>query len=165
MLVGQFRISRISTVDEAEKVVAFLLSGFSFDDTRYTPGELTHFRELPFRAVNNEIYFWYAEDEDGNVIGINCIAENEQKTGGFNWDYMVVHHDYRKVGVAAMLMEQMYDFLGEVNARYLVTYTCDLPEYNRIRQLFESSGFTLVGRCPDYYYEGEDRLIYHRKLV
>ncbi|WP_053374627.1 GNAT family N-acetyltransferase [Paenibacillus sp. FJAT-27812] len=165
MLVGQYRIERISTTEEAGRIVDFLLSDHSFDDTRYTPGELVHFRELPYRALKEEVFFWYAEDELGNIIGINCIAENEQKTGGFSWDYLVVHHQYRKVGLAAMLIEQMYAFLKTMNARYLVTYTCDLPEYDRIRQLFERSGFTLVGRCPDYYYEGEDRLIYHRKLV
>ncbi|WP_419872034.1 GNAT family N-acetyltransferase [Candidatus Pristimantibacillus sp. PTI5] len=165
MLVGQFKIDRVSTTVEAEEIVKFLLSDYSFDDTRYTPGELVHFRELPYRALKNELSFWYAKDEQGKIVGINCVAENEQKTGGYSWDYLVVHHDYRKAGVAAMLIEQMYVFLKEIQARYLVTYTCDLPEYDRIRQLFEKSGFTLVGRCPDYYYEGEDRLIYHRKLV
>ncbi|WP_138752581.1 GNAT family N-acetyltransferase [Paenibacillus sinopodophylli] len=165
MIVGQIRLNRLAKAEEAERIVQFLLSDHSFDDTRYTPGELIHFQELPFRALKENIYFWYAEDEAGEIIGINCVAENEQKTGGYSWDYLVVHHDYRKVGVAALLMEQMYVFLETVRARYLVTYTCDLPEYDRIRHVFEKSGFSLVGRCPDYYYEGEDRLIYHRKLV
>ncbi|MNZ62658.1 hypothetical protein D3C78_807860 [compost metagenome] len=91
--------------------------------------------------------------------------ENEQKTGGYSWDYLVVHHSCRKSGVAASLISSMFQHLEAIKARYLVTYTCDLPEYVRIRQLFDRNGFTLVGRCPDYYYEGEDRLIYYRKLV
>lgn len=165
MLVEQYRIERLSTMEDAKRIVDFLLSGFSFDDTRYTPGELVHFHELPYRALKEEIYFWYVENEQGTIVGINCVAENEQKTGGFSWDYLVVHHDYRKLGVAAKLIEQMYSFLETKNARYLVTNTCDLPEYTRIRQLFERDGFTLVGKFPDYYYEGEDRLIYYRKLV
>lgn len=165
MLVGQFRIERLTTEVEADKIVHFLLSDRSFDDTRYTPGELVHFRELPYRALNGEIDFWYAENESGEIVGINCIAENEQKTGGYSWDYVAVHHNYRKTGIAAAMIAEMNLFLKARQARYIVTYTCDLPEYSRIRGLFERGGFTLVGRCPDYYYEGEDRLIYHRKLV
>ncbi|MBD2867575.1 GNAT family N-acetyltransferase [Paenibacillus arenilitoris] len=165
MLAQQFRINQVSTAEEAERIVAFLLSDHSFDDTRYTPGELVHFRELPYRALKGELLFWYAEDASGQVVGINCVAENEQQTGGFSWDYIVVHRHYRKSGVAASLIEQMFLHMQAAGARYIITYTCDLPEYSRIRQLFERNGFALVGRCPDYYYKGEDRLIYYRKLV
>jgi ribosomal protein S18 acetylase RimI-like enzyme len=165
MLAQQFRIEQVTTTDEAERIVDFLLSDYSFDDTRYTPGELVHFRELPYKALRGELLFWYAEDQEGQIVGINCVAENEQQTGGFSWDYIVVHRHFRKTGVANSLIGQMFDYMQAMNARYIVTYTCDLPEYTRIRQLFERSGFSLVGRCPDYYYEGEDRLIYYRKLV
>jgi GNAT superfamily N-acetyltransferase len=165
MLTGQFRIERLTALDEAERIVAFLLSDVSFDDTRYTPGELAQFRELPFRALEGEIWFWYAVNEHNDIIAINCIMENEQKTGGYSWDYMAVHHDYRKLGVASALMDDMFRTLKLLQARYLVTYTCDLPAYKRIRELFVQNGFELIGRCPDYYYEGEDRLIYYLKLV
>ncbi|MEK3881844.1 GNAT family N-acetyltransferase [Paenibacillus sp. PL2-23] len=165
MLVTQFQIQRLSTRQEAEEVSAFMLSDRSFDDTRYTPGELKHFRELPVRALAGDCIIWYARNDEHAIIGINVIAENEQQTGGYNWDYLVVHQDYRKVGVAAGFLDQMYRYLADVRARYIVTYTCDLPEYATIQRMFLRNGFTLIGRCPDYYYEGEDRLIYYRKLV
>ncbi len=165
MLTGQYRIERLTTWNEAEKVVAFLLSDVSFDDTRYTPGELALFRQLPYRALEGEIWFWYAVNEQQEIIAINCIMENEQRTGGYSWDYMAVHREYRKLGVAAALMDNMFRTLRELAARYLLTYTCDLPAYRRIRELFVQNGFELIGRCPDYYYEGEDRLIYYLKLV
>lgn len=165
MLVKQYRIERLAEPRDAEEVSAFLMSDQSFDDTRYTPGELRHFRELPLRALSGDCVFWFARNNEGGIIGINVIAENEQQTGGYSWDYMVVHHDYRKLGVAAGFLEEMYRYLADVKARYIVTYTCDLPEYKTIQGMFLRNGFTLVGRCPDYYYEGEDRLIYYRKLV
>lgn len=164
MLVGQFRIEQLTNKEDAERIVHFLLSDYSFDDTRYTPGELAQFRQIPYRALNGELILWYVEDENGQLVGINCIAENEQQTGGYNWDYLVVHQHFRKTGAAATMIEEMFSYLAQKQARYIVTYTCDLPIYARIRQLFERNGFLLVGRCPDYYYDGEDRLIYYRKL-
>ncbi|MCR2802454.1 GNAT family N-acetyltransferase [Paenibacillus soyae] len=165
MLVKQYQIERLTERRDAEEVSAFMMSDQSFDDTRYTPGELRHFRELPFRAADGEFIFWYARNEEGKVIGINVMGENEQQTGGYRWEYLVVHRDYRKLGVAAGFLEEMYRYLAEVKARYIEGCSCDLPEYKTIQGMFERQGFTLIGRIPDYYYEGEDRLIYYRKLV
>ncbi|MFF2090987.1 GNAT family N-acetyltransferase [Paenibacillus sp. NPDC058174] len=165
MLVGQFRIEKLARAEDAERLIHFLLSDQSFDDTRYTPGELTHFQQLPSRALAEEIVLWYAVDEAGQIIAINSIAENEQQTGGYSWDYIVVHREYRKTGVASALIAEMFAYLQLIHSRYIITYTCDLPEYLPIRRLFERNGFSLVGRCPDYYFDGEDRLIYYRKLL
>jgi len=164
MVAGEYQIGKLALAEDAERIVQFLLSDSSFDDTRYTPGELAHFSELPYQALEGKLIFWYAVNEAGDIIAINSVAENEQLTSGYSWDYIVVHRDYRKTGIASSLIAVMNDYLVKVRARYIVTYTCDLPEYNGIRRLFERSGFSLVGRCPDYYFDGEDRLIYYRKL-
>lgn len=165
MIVEQFRIEQLDSVVYAEPIVEFLLSNHSFDDTRYTPGELEHFRKLPYRALKQELVLWYALNEAGDIIAINSVTENEQQTGGFSWDYIVVHRDYRKSGIASTLIAEMTAFLKHMQSRYIITYTCDLPEYKSIRRLFERNEFALIGRCPDYYYDGEDRLIYYRKLT
>ncbi|MDQ6423025.1 GNAT family N-acetyltransferase [Paenibacillus sp. LHD-117] len=165
MLVQSSLIELLADRQTAEEISEFLLSDSSFDDTHYTPGELKHFRELPYRALQGDCTFWFARNEHGKIAGINCIAQNEQGTGGYNWDYLVVHKDYRRSGLAARFIEEMFRYLQEQDARYIVTYTCDLPEYAAIQRMFLKLGFSLVGRCPDYYYDGEDRLIYHRKLI
>ncbi|MFX3633003.1 MAG: GNAT family N-acetyltransferase [Candidatus Pristimantibacillus sp.] len=165
MIVEQFRIEKLDSAVYAKQIVEFLLSNYSFDDTRYTPGELEHFHELPSRALRQELVLWYAVNEAGDIIAVNSVTENEQQTGGFSWDYIVVHRDYRNSGIASTLIAEMTAYLENRESRYIITYTCDLPEYKTIRRLFERNGFSLVGRCPDYYYDGEDRLIYYRKLI
>ncbi|GBG08976.1 hypothetical protein B1748_05400 [Paenibacillus sp. MY03] len=164
MLVQSSRIERVGDKQTADDISSFLLSDSSFDDTNYTPGELKHFRELPYRALLGDSIFWYARSEDGSIAGINCMAPNEQGTGGYNWDYLVVHRDYRRSGLAASFIEEMFRYLREQNARYLLAYTCDLPQYDAIKLMFAKLNFNLIGRCPDYYYEGEDRLVYHIKI-
>ncbi len=160
-----FTLGKVETEQQARRIVNFLFSRHSFDDARHTPGEEAHFRELPYRALRDEILMWVVYDQEGKVIAVSSAAENEQQTGGYSWDYIVVHRHYRRFGLATMLMDEMFAELSRLRARYLITYTCSLPEYGPIRQLFESRGFRLIGTCPDYYYEGEDRLIYSRKMV
>ncbi|MBO9597004.1 MAG: GNAT family N-acetyltransferase [Cohnella sp.] len=160
-----FTLGKVETEQQAQRIVNFLFSRHSFDDARHTPGEEAHFRELPYRALRNEILLWVVYDPEGKVIAVSSAAENEQRTGGYSWDYIVVHRDYRKFGLASVLIAEMLAELSRRGARYLITYTCSLPEYGPIRRLFECHGFKPIGICPDYYYEGEDRLIYGRKLV
>jgi len=164
MIAGSYRVHKVSTPEEAGKIVNFFFSPDSFDDTRHTPGEMEHFKSLPYRALRGETIFWYVTDEEGRVIGVNSVEENEQKTGGYEWDYVVVHKAYRHSGIASALIEEMLQTLKQMEVRYLVTYTCSLPEYRSIRRLFERYGFRRIGDLPDYYFAGEDRLIYYRQI-
>ena len=165
MIVGTYEIHRLDSIEKADQIVDFFFSPFSFDDTRYTPGEEEQLRSLPYRALRGEVIVWYVTNADHEIIAVSCMAENEQKSGGYSWDYIVVHRLYRKWGIASTLLEEMVSYLKQVSARYLLTYTCSLSEYQSIRRLFERNSFQLIGCCPDYYYEGEDRLIYCRKLT
>lgn len=164
MITGTYAIHLLKSEDQAERIVRFFFSANSFDDTRYTPGEVEQLHCLPYRAISGEVVFWYATNEENEIIGASCIAENEMKSGGYSWDYVVVHREYRRWGIAAALLEEMLAYLRQESARYLITYTCNLPEYKAIRSLFEHHQFQLIGHCPDYYFDGEDRLIYWRRI-
>lgn len=165
MIAGSYRVRKVSTPEEASRIVDFFFSSDSFDDTRHTPGEAEHFRSFPYLALKGDTVFWYVTDENGGIVGVNSIAANEQRTGGYSWDYIVVHKRCRKSGIASALIEEMFAYLKRVSARYLVTYTCSLPEYGPIRRLFERHGFREAGMLPDYYFDGEDRLIYYRRMT
>jgi GNAT superfamily N-acetyltransferase len=164
VITGTYVIHQLDTEEQAGRVVEFFFSPFSFDDTRYTPGEEDQLRTLPYRALSGQVMLWFVTNEANEIIAASCVAENEHKTGGYSWDYIVVHRDYRKWGIATALLERMMSYLRQASARYLMTYTCSLPEYQSIRRLFERNSFQFIGRCPDYYFEGEDRLIYWRSI-
>ncbi|WP_164472576.1 GNAT family N-acetyltransferase [Cohnella candidum] len=165
MIAESICVRKVSTPEEAGRIVEFFFSPVSFDDARHTPGEVEHLSTLPYRALEGDSVFWYVTDENGEVIGVCSIAQNEQQSGGYGWDYLVVHRSFRKSGIASALIEEMKEHLARVSARYVVTYTCSLPAYDPIRRLFARHGFSEIGRLPDYYFDGEDRLIYYRKLA
>lgn len=160
-----YAVQEMTTEEEAQRICDFLLSAHSFDDQRYTPGEVEMFRNRPRMSLDAPgDRFWFVENEGGQVIGVCNIKENEHRTGGYMWDYIAVHRQYRRLGIARRLYETMTDFVRSRGGRYILTYTCDLPEYAAIQRMFRECGFTLVGTCPDYYYEGEAMLLYNKKL-
>ncbi|TYP79660.1 GNAT family N-acetyltransferase [Paenibacillus methanolicus] len=164
MSKDRYQVQSLGTKEDAANITAFFLSDRSFDDTRHTPGEIEHFRNNPLRALDGDYIYRYVGCEKDGIIGVNSFMENEQRTGGYYWDYIVVHKSYRKDGIGSLLIEDMISLLRGRGARYIITYTCDLDSYLPIRRLFERHGFEVAGRMKDYYFEGEDRLVYYLKL-
>lgn len=155
----------LDSAGAAGRISEFFLSDASFDDTRHTPGELQHFRDAPLLSVGNPKHsHWYVEDDSCSIIGVASCRENEHQTDGYLWDYLVVHRSYRRHGIATLLFEALERHVAGLGGRYILTYTCSLPEYGPVQQLFRKQGFRLIGQYPDYYYDGEDRLAYVKKL-
>jgi ribosomal protein S18 acetylase RimI-like enzyme len=162
---SEIRVHLMKSVEEARRISAFFLSEWSFDDQRHTPGELEHFRNGPFQSLEQKHHmYWYIENEDGEIIALTSCKENEHRTEGYLWDYLVVHRQYRRLGLAKYLYDALENYIRSIGGRYILTYTCDLPEYIPIQRMFRERGFELIGRYPHYYYDGEDRLAFYKKL-
>ena len=87
---------------DAKRVSEFFLSEQAFDDQHHTPGEIVHFSQWPSDSLQIPNHRHWYENESGEIIGVISTRENEHRTGGYLWDYMVVHKKYRRVGVACM---------------------------------------------------------------
>ncbi|SFS59975.1 N-acetyltransferase [Paenibacillus sp. BC26] len=159
-----FQVQPLKLEEEARRISSFFLSDDSFDDVNHTPGEIQHYLTNPLNALTSDYEYRFVQNEQNEMIGVIGYLQNEQQTGGYYLDYLVVHKKYRNHGIASLLLTDMTEVLRSRAARYLLTYTCDTDIYKPVRRLFERQGFTLAGRCPDYYFEGEDRLIYSLKL-
>jgi GNAT superfamily N-acetyltransferase len=162
---SEIRVKLMRSVEEAGRISAFFLSEWSFDDQRHTPGELEHFTNGPFDSLKQQHHmYWYIEDDSGAIVAVTSCKENEHRTNGYLWDYLVVHRNYRRLGLAAVLFDSLEGYIRSIGGRYILTYTCDLPEYIPIQRMFKARGFELIGRYPHYYYDGEDRIAFYKKL-
>ncbi|WP_310188358.1 GNAT family N-acetyltransferase [Bacillus sp. 3255] len=160
------QVQELTNEKDALRITEFYLSSSSFDDQRHTPGELDHFRNAPLQSLTQRNHrHWFIENEDGEIIAVTSCKENEHQSGGFLWDYLAVHREYRRHGFAKILFQTLEAFSREAGGRYILTYTCDLPEYQPIQRMFRANGFELIGTYPNYYYEGEARLAFYKPLV
>lgn len=160
--VREFVIKPVKTGTDAGRVSDFLLGEYCFDDQRFTPGETDHLRWLPMRSLQeSSVICWYAEEER-EVIAAIVFVENEHRSGGYRLEYFGVHRAHRHRGFGWRLIERMLEHVSSHNGRYVETFTCDLPEYESARKLFERNGFQFMCRLPDYYYPGEGKLLYLR---
>ena len=109
------------------------------------------------------MHCWY-EREDEQIISAIVFAENEHRSGGYRLDYFGVHRSYRQRKLGRRLLDAMIRYCIESDGRYIETFTCDLPPYDTARGLFERSGFEFICHLPDYYYPGEGKLLYMKRL-
>jgi len=163
-LKRDFQLHAVQTMEEAAAVSAFLLGPDCFDDQRFTPGEEEQLRMLPVQSIGlPHMHCWY-EREDEQIISAIVFAENEHRSGGYRLDYFGVHRSYRQRKLGRRLLDAMIRYCIESDGRYIETFTCDLPPYDTARGLFERSGFEFICHLPDYYYPGEGKLLYMKRL-
>ena len=162
---GGYEIKLAQTDAEIKSIVDFFLSEYSFDDRKFTPGELEELKTNPIHSLYEKNYFyWYAVNKAGEIIGALGVKENSQRTGGYMGDYCAIHREFRKNGIAQQMHETMFEHLRNIGARYMLIQTCDTPFYKQMVHLLERNGFELVGHCPDYYYKNEGMLLYMKKF-
>jgi GNAT superfamily N-acetyltransferase len=151
---------------EAGRVSDFLLGKECFDDQRFTPGETFQLRWLPMRSLEEaHVNCWYEEDKDsGEIIAAIIFVENEHRSGGYRLEYFGVHRNHRNRKLGYKLLEAMFYYCRAHNGRYIETFTCDLPEYEKARSMFERNGFRFMCHLPEYYYPGEGKLLYFKIL-
>ncbi len=156
-------IKPVKTKDDAEQVVVFLLSRFSFDL------EMTEFRQQARRdavlgsLVRENARFWYLEEDD-QIVGAIGVTETERENGGYYLDYFAVHQDFRRQGLGSRLLRAAEEFVRSRDGRFILIDTGSTDSFRAARQFYETHGYEQVGMIPDYYAEGDHRFDYYKKL-
>jgi len=160
-----YRVKRLASSQDAQRITDFFLSDNAFDDTNFTPGEIIQMKSLPHQSLQDSGFqFWYEENQEHEIIGVISLRENEQKSGGYLIDYFAVHKQYRNRGIALQLMDVAIEYVQLLKGRYIHVNTCDTFLYQGVRKLFEKKGFLPVGYLADYYFEGEGMITYYKRM-
>ncbi|MCR8643263.1 GNAT family N-acetyltransferase [Paenibacillus sp. N1-5-1-14] len=150
----------VTSGTEAGRVSDFLLGKDCFDDQNFTPGEIEQLRWLPIRSLQEQHVFCWFEEDEGRIVSAIIFVENEHRSGGYRFEYFGVHKAYRHRKLGYKLLDAMFQFCQSRQGRYIETFTCDLPEYESARKMFERNGFKFMSHLPEYYYPGEGKLLY-----
>lgn len=161
-----FEIKIIKNEDEARRVGLFLISPNVFEQN-WAPNEKDSVSNYPVKNLINPNHGgWYIEDK-GEIIASIGVEENKYGSGGYQMDadYLAVHKDYRKQGLATRLLAEMEKWVQKKGGRFIHILSCDIDSYKAARTLWEKHGYEKVAEIPDYYVEGEGRVDYFKKIV
>lgn len=100
----------------------------------------------------------YLVIEDGNILGYAMIWFVPPEGEICN---IAVHPDFRRRGIASLLMEFLLYESSKLGVRDL---SLEVRESNAAAQaLYSKFGFKIEGRRPEYYRDGEDAFVMWRR--
>ena len=139
-----------------------------------------------------DIYFNYPEqkdyicagvvDESDQPCGYVCYGPTPLTAGTYDLYWIAVDPQWHGRGFGSVLIEYVEQQLGRSRkavdnanellsrpasaeaGRLLIIETSSLPRYEAARRLYQRHHYREVARIPDFYAEGDDRVIYAKRL-
>lgn len=110
-----------------------------------------------------------AVDESDQPRGYVCYGPTPLTAGTYDLYWIAVDPASHGRGVGSLLMEyverQVSDAASSAApARLLIIETSSLPRYEAARRLYARHHYREVARIPDFYADGDDRVIYAKRF-
>lgn len=149
------------------RLIGQFLTGPDVFDHQWAPNEKNFVKQAVLDSLKSPHHqYWYVE-EKGKIIATIGIRENKYQSGGYEMDqdYLAVHREHRRKGLATRLLRQTERFVKQNKGRYIHILCCDINSYIPARDFYQKHGYHQVGHIPDYYVVGEGRVDYFKKMT
>lgn len=104
-------------------------------------------------------------EEDGSVAAYACFGKNEMTAATFDLYWLATRADRQGMGYGRRIVSFVEGEIRRRGGRLLVIETSSQEAYGDTRTFYEKIGCTLAARLPDYYDQGDDKLIYLKSLI
>ena len=100
----------------------------------------------------------------GQLLGYVCYGPTPCTLGTWDLYWIAVSPEAQGSGVGSRLLQEVERRLALQDARLVIIETSSLAQYAPTRAFYERRGFQVVARVPDFYAQGDDRLIYAKRI-
>lgn len=101
---------------------------------------------------------------DGSLLGYACWGPTPCTVGTFDLYWIAVSPDAQGRGIGRLIMQEVERRLARANARLVLIETSSTEPYAPTRAFYRSLGYQEIARVPDFYLDGDDRVILARRL-
>lgn len=118
-----------------------------------------------FVANPDQDYFALgAFTQDGGLVGYVCYGPTPCTAGTFDLYWIAVSPTVQRTGAGTLLLLEVERRLARSGARLVVIETSSLPRYEATRTFYARRGYRVAARVTDFYADGDDRLIYVKRI-
>ena len=100
----------------------------------------------------------------GDLIGYVCYGPTPDTTRTWDVYWIAVHPAAQSAGVGTLLLQEVERRLARMDARLVIIETSSQPQYDLTRAFYARRGYAEVARVPDFYADGDDRVIFAKRL-
>ena len=145
------------------------------DDVRAILEETGVFREDEVAVALEVLDAWFdhpgqdytavgAFSHDGKLLGYACYGPTPCTLGTWDLYWIAVAPRTQRTGVGTRLLQEVERRLARDSARLVLIETSSQPVYEKTRRFYLRHGYPEVARVPDFYSEGDDRVIYAKRI-
>ena len=100
----------------------------------------------------------------GRAVGWTYTARDEHAEGVFELMWIGVGEEEQGRGAGKLLLLDAEDHARRNGGRLMLVCTSSQPATERARAFYERRGYAQCGRIPNFYAEGDDKVIFVKQL-
>jgi ribosomal protein S18 acetylase RimI-like enzyme len=109
-------------------------------------------------------YHILVAEDNSAVVGYICYGPTPLTEGAWDIYWIAVSAEKQGRGIGGALMAHAEDKIRGAQGRLILIETSSKPEYEKTRRFHLSHAYEVVGRIPDFYAPGDDKLILQKRL-
>lgn len=107
---------------------------------------------------------WLTKVEDDKSLAVGYCAPEKFTEGTYNLYAIGVLQEHQGKGIGREMMQYLESFLKEQSARVLIVETSSDEQFNLTRKFYKDLGYDHEATIRDFWQEGEDKVIFWKKL-
>lgn len=166
MLLSLPAIFKTSDMNNIRKVVKEDLASLKrvVDSSGLFPSDLLEGMMHDYFANESTTDIWLTREVDNKPHAIVYCAPERLTSGTYNLYLIAVHQDYQGKGLGMELMQYLENYLRSRGERVLLVETSGLPAFELTRKFYDKCLYNREAVIRDFYKEGEDKVIFWKKL-
>jgi GNAT superfamily N-acetyltransferase len=117
------------------------------------------------RPGQDDYHPFVLEEEDRTVAAYACFGKNPMTKATFDLYWLATRSDRMGKGYGRKIVAFVEEEVKRRGGRLLVIETSSKESYGTTREFYLKIGCTLAATLPDYYDEGDDKLIYLKRIL
>jgi ribosomal protein S18 acetylase RimI-like enzyme len=97
-------------------------------------------------------------------VGYICYGPVPMTQGVFDLYWIAITPGFQGKKIGSRLLDFMEEKVRRLQGRMILADTSSIASYEKTQEFYQKKGFREVGRISDYYWEGNDRITYCKKL-
>jgi len=103
-------------------------------------------------------------EQDGQVLGYAYYAPAAMTDRSWYLYWIAVRAHVQAKGIGAKLLKHTEEDIRKHNGRVLFIETSSLPHYDKTRKFYLRQGYEETAVLRDYYTDGDDMVVFRKKL-
>ena len=133
----------------------------------FKPQEIVALEEVLddyFATTREQGHLAVTWEQGGEVLGFAYYAPSAMADRTWYLWWIAVRKSEQAKGIGGRLLQHAEEDVKRRRGRMLLIETSSLPHYAKTRAFYGRRGYEVVARVPDFYAEGDDRLILAKRI-